>query len=350
MTKEGKKLYSARELSAFCLQLSILLHAAIPLDEGLSVMSEDAAEKEEKELLLKMSQEAELGSPFSVILEEAGVYPPYVIHMTRLGEETGTLEEIMKALAGYYEKEHRFMQNMKHAVTYPVIMIVMLLVVLFVLFTRVVPVFESVYAQLGAELSPISLAATRLGGIFCGTALAAGGGLALFAVILFITGRCGRKLSFAETVIRWIKKRSRIALTVASRRFTSVLALTLHCGLELDKGMELAVRLVDNPAVEEKLWACREELEQGASYYTAMRNTGLFKGLQAQMIKVGARSGRLDLVMKEISETYEEEVDEAMEQMISRFEPTVVAVLAVAVGLILLSVMLPLAGALSAIG
>lgn len=78
------------------------------------------------------------------------------------------------------------------------------------------------------------------------------------------------------------KRKSRIALAVANRRFTSVLALTLHSGLELEKGMELAAELVENPAVEEKIKACGEELETGTDYYSAMKNTGLFGGFHVQ--------------------------------------------------------------------
>ena len=81
-----------------------------------------------------------------------------------------------------------------------------------------------------------------------------------------------------------------------------------------------------------------------------MKKTGLFSGFHIQMIKVGSRSGRLDTVMEEISKDYEQQADTAIDNMIARFEPTVVAVLAVSVGLILLSVMLPLVGVLSAIG
>lgn len=350
MAKEVKKQYSARELSAFCLQISILLHAAIPLDEGLSVMAEDAPWEEEKKILLQMAEEAELGSPFSKVLENAGVYPSYVIRMAKLGEETGALDQIMKSLAEYYEKEHVLMKNIKNAVTYPVIMIFMLLVVLFVLFTKVMPIFENVYEQLGAEMSPVSLAATRLGGAFCAAALAVGLGLLIASAFVWLLGRRGRKIRFMEPLVRLMKRRSRVALAVANRRFTSVLALTLYSGLDLSKGMELAEELVENQAVEEKIKSCAHDLHEGTDYYTAMKNTGLFKGFYVQMIKVGTRSGRLDSVMAEISKGYEEEADTAIENMVSRFEPTVVAVLAVSVGLILLSVMLPLTGVLSAIG
>jgi type IV pilus assembly protein PilC len=350
MAKELKKQYSARELSAFCLQISILLHAAIPLDEGLSVMAEDALTEDEKNKLLTMSEEVELGKPFSVVLEEAGVYPPYVISMAKLGEETGTLDEIMKSLSEYYEKEYILMKNIKSALTYPVIMIFMLLVVLFVLFTKVMPIFENVYEQLGAQMSPISLYATKLGGIFCGIALIAGTALAVISLIIWVFSKNGKKISVVNNLFNVIKKKSRIALAVANRRFTSVLSLTLHSGMELEKGMELAEKLVENPAVEEKIVTCKDQLEVGDDYYTAMKDTGLFKGFYIQMIKVGVRSGRLDTVMDEISGHYEEEADTAIEHMVNRFEPTMVAVLAVSVGLILLSVMLPLVGVLFAIG
>lgn len=350
MAKELKKHYSARELSAFCLQISILLRAAIPLDEGLSVMAEDAPDEEEKKILMQMSEDVELGSPFSSVLEEAGSYPPYVIRMAKLGEETGTLDQMMASLSEYYEKEYILTKSIKNAVTYPIIMVFMLLVVLFVLFTKVMPIFENVYEQLGARLSPVSMAATRLGGIFSGAALLVGILLAAAAGAVWLLGKGGKKVEAVKWLAERIKRKSRIALAVANRRFTSVLALTLHCGLELEKGIELAAELVENPTVEEKIKACGEELETGSDYYSAMKNTGLFKGFQVQMIKVGVRSGRLDSVMEEISRSCEEEADTALDHMVNRFEPTMVAVLAVAVGLILLSVMLPLVGVLSAIG
>lgn len=350
MAKDAKKIYSSKEISAFCLQISILLHAAIPLDEGLSVMAEDAVWEEEKKILMQMAEEAELGSPFSAVLEHAGVYPPYVVRMARLGEETGNLDRIMEALADYYGKEHIFFKNLKNAVTYPLIMITMLLVVLFVLFTKVMPVFERVYEQLGTEMSPVSLAATKMGSIFSGAALILGGVLATVVFVVWSIGKSGKKVGAAESLMQWIKRKNKIALAVAKRRFTAVMALTLKSGLDMEKGMELAGSLVENKSVEEKIRHCSAELEAGADYYTAMKNTGMFKGFYVQMIRVGTKSGRLDSVMEKISENYEEEVDVAMEHMVSRFEPTVVAVLAVAVGLILLSVMLPLVGVLSAIG
>ena len=136
---------------------------------------------------------------------------------------------------------------------------------------------------------------------------------------------------------------------MANRRFTSVLALTLHSGLELEKRHNWRQNWWRIRQWKKKIKACGEELETGTDYYSAMKNTGLFGGFHVQMIKVGVRSGRLDQVMEEISRSCEEEADTALDNMVNQLEPTMVAVLAVAVGLILLSVMLPLVGVLSAI-
>ena len=306
MAKKGEAYYrySYDELSAFCLQISLLLEAAVPLEEGLAIMAEDAASQGEKDMLLYMAEGVELGDPFFKVMEDTGVFPAYVVRMAKLGQQTGTMDQMMKSLSDYYEKEYRLLRAIKNAVTYPVMMVVMLLVVLFVLFSKVMPVFNKVYEQLGAQMPPVAASAMRLGGWLSGGALIVG----------------------------------------------AVLALTLKSGMELEKGMDLAKELVENESVAVRIGKCSEQLQVGESYYQAMKDTGLFSGFYVQMIKVGTRSGHLDSVMDEISQDYEEMADTAIDDMIARFEPTIVAVLAVSVGLVLLSVMLPLVGVLSAIG
>lgn len=350
MAEKAGKLYSERELSAFCLQISLLLRAAVPLYEGLMIMSEDAASDEEKELLKYLSEEVELGEPFYSALEQTGKFPPYVVRMAKLGHQTGTLDQMMEELAGYYEKEYIMMRNIRNAITYPVMMAVMLLVVLFVLFTKVMPIFEQVYAQLGVQLSAVSLAASKFGGIFSGIALILFAAAAVVLAAAWAAGRAGHNMAWMERIRESIKRKNRTALAVAGRRFTAVLALTLKGGMDLEKGLELAKELVDNSKIAGQIDVCAEKIEEGCSYETAMKESGMFSGFHIQMIKVGSRSGHLDEVMKNISEDYEQQADDSIDSMIARLEPTMVAVLAVVVGLILLSVMLPLAGVLAGIG
>lgn len=87
-----------------------------------------------------MGEDVELGDPFFESLERTGAFPPYVVRMAKLGQQSGTLDQMMESLADYYEKEYYMMKNIRNAITYPVMMVGMLLIVLFVLFTRVMPV------------------------------------------------------------------------------------------------------------------------------------------------------------------------------------------------------------------
>ena len=350
MAGKADKVYSGRELSAFCMQVSLLLKAAVPLYEGLAIMAEDAATEQEQKMLQELSTDVELGDPFFTALEKAGCFPYYVVRMAKLGQQTGTLDKIMESLSVYYEKEYIMMKNIRNAITYPVMMATMLLVVLFVLFTKVMPVFEQVYAQLGVQLSPVSVAASRFGGIFSGAALALFALAALIAAIAAVASGAGHSFAWVEKLKDMVKRKNKTMLAVAGRRFTSVLSLTLRSGMELEKGMELAQELVDNSKIAATIKECARQLQEGDSYFDAMKQTGLFSGFHIQMIKVGIRSGRLDEVMDNISNDYEQQADASIDNMIARLEPTMVAVLAIVVGLILLSVMLPLAGVLAGIG
>ena len=112
MEKQGEAYYrySYRELAAFCLQVSLLLESAVPLDEGLAIMAEDAADKKEKDMLLYMAEGVELGDPFFKVLEDAKVFPDYVVKMAKLGQQTGTMDQMMQSLSQYYDKEYRLIQ------------------------------------------------------------------------------------------------------------------------------------------------------------------------------------------------------------------------------------------------
>ena len=114
--------------------------------------------------------------------------------------------------------------------------------------------------------------------------------------------------------------------------------------------MELASGIILQKKIQAKIHQAKAELEKGESLFFALKSSDIFSGMDLQMIKVGSRSGKMDVVFKELAVKYEEEADQAIDSMIGRFEPTMVIVLAVVVGLILLAVMMPLVGIMAAIG
>lgn len=340
----------AKELSSFCMQISFLLGAGIPIDAGLSVLAEDAEGQSEKNILLQMSEDVESGISLAAAMRRTALFPEYLTEMAQVGQETGTLETVMKSLAQYYEKEHLLAQTIKNAVTYPLIMVSMLMIVLFVLLTKVMPIFEEVYNQLGAQLSPITKNAVQIGTILSGAAI--------FAIILFvfisigvvISSKKGYKVMWAEKLLENLKERSSVAITLSKRRITAVLAIAIKSGMDMEAGMDMAIKLISQKEIRNKLLEGKEKMELGGSMYDALKETQIFTGMDMQMIKVGNRSGKSDSVFEELSKKYEDEVDTAIDNLIMRFEPTMVVVLAVIVGLILLSVMMPLVGIMASIG
>lgn len=359
--KQTSSPYTGLALSGFCMQISILLKSAVPLYEGLQVMAEDAAGTREKELLTALSDQVRKGESFSHALKEAGCFPSYVEEMSVLGERTGTLDVTMEGLAAHYEKEARLAENLRRALTYPAMMVLMLLLILFVLFVKIMPVFSGVYEQLGASIPPAAAGAIRMGGIVSGIALVAG--LLLVVIVaaarLFGSGNSGRSGSSPEQKSNphlfdsWAQKlssRSEISRMTAIRRLCGAMAVAFRCGLRLEEGFDLAAGMVEHPKVRAAVLSCRDSVAEGNSFYDAVKQAGLFTGFDLQLLRVAGRAGQLEQVLERLSDDYDERVDDALDAMVAKLEPAIVSILAVAVGLVLLSVMLPLAGILSAIG
>lgn len=341
--------YKGPSLSGFCMQISILLKSAVPLYEGLRVMAEDEADPRKKELLTAFSDQARMGLPFSQTVKESGCFPDYVVNMALLGERTGLLDVTMERLAAHYEKEYQLSETIRRAVTYPATMILMLLIILFVLFTKVMPIFAGVYEQLGAAISPGGLIAIRLGSVLSGAALVFFALLTLLFLAFWIMKKYGRHTRWTFAVLDRIKSRSVISQSAAFRRFCSVMAMSLQCGVSMPEACRIAEHLVDHPAIGKKVKACSGFLSSGISFYESVKQAGLFTGFQLQLIRVGSRTGHLERIMDGLTEDYDQKASDSIDHMIARLEPTIVSILAVAVGLVLLAVMLPLAGALSSI-
>lgn len=342
--------YQGMALSRFCLQISILLKSAVPLSDGLEAMAEDAGSEGERRRLLAMAEQLREGEPLSSVLAESGAFPDYMIQTARLGETTGSMDICMESLAAHYEQEYYLSENVRRAITYPAMMVVMLLVILFVLFSRVMPVFTGVYESLGASIPAAAAAAMEFGTIFSGAALVLAAAAAVVMIFAALSGRMGAQPAWIRSLYRAIENRSAVARAASLRRICSAVSLSIKSGLRTEEGIHMAMDLIQNEALKKELAAVEAETAAGSDFYEAVKKTSIFTGFDLQMLRTGSRAGQLDSVLDSLAEDYAQKSQDAVERMISMVEPAVVAVLAVAVGLVLLAVMLPLAGILSTIG
>lgn len=344
------KAFTNSELSAFCGQLSLILQSGISSFEGISLMLEDLPKGETRDLLTDILHQMEDGTPLHDALLSSGAFPSYLCSMAEVGEQSGRLDDVMEGLANHYRREEALAGNIRSAVSYPLIMLGMMAVVLIVLVVRVLPVFQEVFEQLGAGMTGISASLLRFGERISdyGT---------VFAVIIVLLAlifcwayftSAGRKR--AAALFRNFFLSRRFAEKVACSRFAGAMYLALSSGLEVDQGLELSERLVEHPGVREKIRRIRELTAEGQSFTEAVSDSRIFSGLYTRMLSLGFKTGSMDSVMKQIADRYDEEIEDRLTTVVSRLEPTLVAVLSILAGMILLSVMLPLLGIMSNIG
>ncbi len=345
-----KKQLNRQELAFFFGQLSMILHAGVSVLEGIIILKEDASGQEGEEILAGIQESLEMKGILWESLKEAGVFPDYAVHMTEVGERCGTLEEVFSSLSSYYEREDEMLKGIRDSLAYPAIMLAMLCGVLVVLAVKVMPVFNQVFQELGTEMTGLSRAVLHAGTVLGRYASVFMGLLA--AVIVFLVYLCktahGKRLR--EKLLLLFPPARKISEQISCSSFAGGLSIALRSGLDMEEGFLLVSSLIQNPEFLKKTQDTQALLSQGAELPEALKQSRIFSGVHARMISVGFKTGQADAVLEKVAEECQNEADEKIQNAVSALEPALVAVLSVMVGLILLSVMLPLAGILSGIG
>lgn len=344
------RLLSNAEIASFCRQTAMIIKAGITPAEGMDILLNDTVNKEGKELLQKISDSCKQGNPFFEALEGTGVFPDYMIKLIALGEESGNTDDVLLSLAQYYEREENISESIKGAVTYPLIMIAMMFIVILVLVVKVLPIFKQVFAQLGTQMSPLASSLLAVGNALSRYSMV------IVVVFLLIIGGfiIAYKIPSGRAKIRHFL--TRFPLTrgfydkVAAGRFASGLYLAFTSGMDTYRSLDMISDIVENENMKAKIKVCKEEMEKDSNLPEALVKAEIFSNLYSRMVTVGFRSGSVDLVMKQISQNYDDETEKQLNHIISIIEPTLVIILSLIVGLILMSVLLPLMGIMSSIG
>ena len=349
------------ELSGFCSQMSMILHSGISPLEGITIMLEDSTSDREKDILQQILDTLQETADFSLSLKqpgfpqqllslkETGLFPSYLVHMVQIGEETGTLDEVMSALSEHYEREDSIAKSIRNAVTYPMIMIGMMLVVILVLLVKVMPIFNQVFVQLGTEMTGFSGALMHIGNAISRYSVVLVILLAATAAALFFGSRTEKGKAVLARFAKHFRFFSSMAQQQAGCRFADVMNLALRSGLTPERGLELATMLNQDPDFQVKLETCQKQVNEGEDLSHALFSSGILTGTYARLASIGQKTGSMDQVMKQVSDMYQEEIDTRISNTLAVLEPSLIIGLSLIVGIILLSVMLPLMGIMSGI-
>ncbi|MCD7954157.1 MAG: type II secretion system F family protein [Lachnospiraceae bacterium] len=338
------------ELAFLSGQLAMILHSGISTLEGISILKEDSPPGEGQEILGEVYDSLEETGEFAEALRGSGCFPEYFVRMTEIGERSGELEEVMRSLSSYYERQRALTNSIRDALTWPLILLAMLFAVLAVLMSQVMPVFEDVFRQLGMEISGVTSVVFRIGNVMQRTSAVI---LVLFVavVILVLISLKTEKLRVKVlSLLNHLPFMRTVSDLLTCSRFSHTLSLALHSGLDMGEGFSLAAGLTDDPAARQRLELASQKMDEGLDFGEALHESGVFTGLNARMVSIGFRTGSAETALEEVSTRCQEDADARIQSAVGALEPAITAVLSVLTGLILVSVMLPLLGVMSNIG
>lgn len=336
-----------RELFQFCEQFSIILRSGMSAIEGLAILNDDSQTERGKEILTFLYKDMEESGSLAHAMEQSGAFPASAAAYVRTGEETGCLDEVMKGLSAFYAKEIQITDQIQSAVAYPLVMLGMMTAVIVILLVKVLPVFRQVFRQLGLEMSWISGALLGIGETLSRYSTAF---LVLLAAmigfILFLVLHPKGQELIRKIVCRFPGMKE-IPVNLDYSRLCQCISLGIRSGLSPELCVELAGAVVTQTEIREKLASIQKQLAEGYGFTEAITESGLFKAMELRLISLGFQAGASDEVMEKLAEQYEEKSTDSVSHIVSILEPTIVIVLSILVGLVLLSVMMPLLGLLS---
>ncbi len=341
-----KNKLTARELSSFCGQMGMLLHSGISTAEGLHILCDESKTDADRQILTPLIRSVEENGSLSRALDESGIFPTSMTAYVRTGEETGCLDEIMESLSSHYEQEEEISGQIRSAVTYPLLMLGMMAVVILVLLIKVLPVFQQVFNQMGLEMNGVSRGLLNAGNVISRYS-------SVFLILAAALIGCILFFSLTEKGHSLLRKMAihlpffrEIPVAMDYSRLAQGLSLGLRSGLSRKpawslQGSDLTAGDTRKPPKASSI------LDSGESFSKALTESGLFGGMEGRLITISFYSGSSDETFRRLSRQYTERSIDLISQAVSIVEPTIVILLSLLVGLVLLSVMMPLLGILS---
>jgi type IV pilus assembly protein PilC len=332
------------DVAIFMRQLATMLAAGIPLVQSFEIVGTGHENAGMQKLILAVKADVEGGSSLA---EAMAKYPIYfddlVINLVEAGEQAGALETLLDKIATYKEKTEALKKKIKKALTYPAAVLVVAFVVTTILLIFVIPAFEDLFQGFGADLPVFTRKVIDLSifvrekGFYL--AILIGIGIATF---FYFKKRSRPMRHFLDRMMLKIPIIGPILKKAAIARYARTLSTMFSAGVPLVEALESVAGATGNIVYEVGVLQMKDEVSTGQRLQQAMENTGLFPNMVNQMIAVGEESGSLDDMSSKVADFYEEDVDNAVDNLSSLLEPMIMAILGVLVGGLVVAMYLPI--------
>lgn len=340
LTKEKVRL---KELAIFSRQLSVLIDAELPLIQSLSILEEQQKNKYFKGVISTIKADVEAGSTLNQSLRKhPKVFDDLYCNLVASGEQSGSLDVMLRRLAEYIEKSVKLRAQVKQAMIYPSAILIFAIVVSIFLLWKVIPVFGSIFVELGAELPLLTAVVIKMSDFVEKN---------IILVFLVLIGLFLLYRYYRSTVSgRWTTDRLYLKLPivgnllfkVALARLTRTMATLISGGVPMLEALKVSSTTANNVVIEKQVMDARTRVSEGKSLQEAFKESGNFPLMMTQMINVGEATGTLDEMLTKLANFFDDEVETAVAALMSALEPIMLILVGGLVGGLVISMYLPI--------
>ncbi|HXM98181.1 MAG TPA: type II secretion system F family protein [Candidatus Dormibacteraeota bacterium] len=334
----------AKELAVFTRQFSVMIDAGLPLVQCLEILAGQQENQFFQKVLTSTRASVEGGATLSAAMRHhPKVFDALFVNMVEAGETGGILDTILQRLATYIEKNVKLQRAVKSAMVYPIGVLSIAGGVIVLLLWKVVPIFATLFAGLGAELplpTRVVIAMSNFVGSIFGLLIVVGFVAVIIGIKVWYGTKEGRFI--LDSILLKLPVLGMLLRKIAVARFTRTLGTLISSGVPILEGLDITARTAGNAVVERALNKVRQALEEGKSLTEPLKESQVFPGMVTQMIAVGEQTGAMDAMLQKIADFYEEEVDAAVKDLLTALEPVMIVFLGLVVGGVVISMYLPL--------
>ncbi|MDX2439924.1 MAG: type II secretion system F family protein [Desulfobacterales bacterium] len=330
------------DIILFARQFSTMIDAGLPIIQCLDILYSQQENATFKKMLRSIKDDVESGSTLAEALKKfPNEFDDLFVNMIAAGEAGGILDTILRRLSAYMEKTARLKSKVKGAMTYPIVTLIIAGAVLAVILVFVIPVFEEMFADMGGQLPAFTRMVVTVSDFTKKNVIYIVVGLILFifAFKKFHSTEKGR--AFIDKNILRLPVFGDLIRKVAVSKFTRTMGTMLSSGVAILEALEIVAKTAGNKTIEQAVYTVRSDIAEGRTMADPLIESGVFPSMVCQMIAVGESTGALDAMLEKIAEFYDEEVDQAVENLTALIEPFMLVFLGITIGGLVIAMYLP---------
>ncbi len=340
-----------KDIIVFCRQFSTMIDAGLPIIQCLEILQSQQENATFKKMLKTIKDSVESGVTLADSLKK---YPKHFdslfVNMIAAGEAGGILDVILKRLSGYMEKAAKLKSKVKGAMVYPAITIVVAVLVVAVILVFVIPVFQEMFAEFGSALPAPTQVVIAMSEFVKSKIHWMFIGLVLFAIVFKKYYGTDKGRLTVDAMMLKMPIVGILLRKVAVAKFTRTMGTMLSSGVAILEALDIVAKTSGNRVVENAIYAVRSGISEGRTMADPLQHSGVFPAMVCQMIAVGESTGALDAMLEKIADFYDEEVDQAVENLTAMIEPMMIVFLGIIVGGLIVAMYLPIFKMAGAIG